>query len=55
METENKQGNKASWFDQQQATARTIIPTKDTWFFRLGLPAYIPDESLFQADLFSIL
>ncbi len=55
METENKQGNRASWSDQQQAAARTIIPTKDTWFSRLGPSADILGESLFQADLFSIL
>jgi len=33
METENKQGNRASWADQQQASTRVIIATKAAWFF----------------------
>lgn len=53
METENKR-NGASWANQQQTSTRITIPTKAARFSRLGPPAYIPGESLFQADLFSI-
>ncbi|MFC1677291.1 hypothetical protein ACFL3G_09545 [Planctomycetota bacterium] len=54
METENKQINRANWSNQQQAFTLIIIPIETGRFSRLGLPAYIPGETLFQADLFSI-
>ena len=54
MGTENMQGNRANWFNQQQAFARIIIPVETGRFSRLAQSAYMPGESLFQADLFSI-
>jgi len=55
METANKQENRASWSNQQQAFTLPIIPTKATCFFRLAQSSYSSRASLFQADLFSIL
>ena len=54
METENKLRNRANWFNQSETSLLIIIPTKVAQFSRLGQSAYIPEESLFQADLFSI-
>jgi len=54
METENKPGNGANWFNQQQIFPWIITPTEAGQFSRLAQSAYIPGETLFQSDLFSI-
>ena len=54
METENKLRNGANWSNQQQTSPWIITPTEAGRFSRLAQSAYMPGESLFQADLFSI-
>ena len=52
METKNKHRNRANWSNQQQAFTPSTIPIEAGRFSRLDQLAYLPGETLFQADLF---